>query len=258
MARRRSPELVTPLHPSSYSFGGRTVVRTRAGETRTVGPLPAAPWPALPERYTVGSVVSQCQEPDRCDLWLAGAPDPREGYAGPDHVCSGVAATSRWAYAAERVPAMGSGCEPRDTIDCAMSNVATTADEFGNGWHRDACERLGAKRALCPPLLVRSEPRQHGFVAFREVASRRGLTRVYVFGLIHWEYFGDAPEDDGYDEDGNARCIWVTDMRPVWDSTATLYDGPETTEAHRAARRVCRWFDARLCGRPTSDGRPPR
>lgn len=73
----------------------------------------------------------------------------------------------------------------------------------------------------------------YGFAAFRSV----GDTRVYVFGVL-------AAESVGWGED-----------RHIWDSTATVFEGPVTAAAFDAARQVQVWFDRDLLGKPAV-GRP--
>jgi hypothetical protein len=85
-----------------------------------------------------------------------------------------------------------------------------------------------------PMLRPRNWPNlSYGFAAFRSV----GDTRVYVFGVL-------AAESVGWGED-----------RHIWDSTATVFEGPVTAAAFDAARQVQVWFDRDLLGKPAV-GRP--
>lgn len=85
-----------------------------------------------------------------------------------------------------------------------------------------------------PMLRPRNWPNlSYGFAAFRSA----GDTRVCVFGVL-------VAESVGWGED-----------RHIWDSTATVFEGPVTAAAFDAARQVQVWFDRDLLGKPAV-GRP--
>lgn len=86
---------------------------------------------------------------------------------------------------------------------------------------------------LLPPMRPGGAGRSIGFVARRAGAE----TVVLVFGFTQglFQRLADGLMDDG-------ATLWV--------ATSTVFDGPATDAACTTARRVQRWFDKHLLGKP--------